>query len=140
MGLWPWLSLYDIMLLLKGNGWCWLYISPPACFYWSTKRKQLCVILFTEKCDQELHKSKIYFSTKISILLKITGIDFSGGLVAKTPKSQCREPRFHPWSGNKIPYVSLKRSYMPQQKSKISSIIAKTQHSQINSFFLNHRY
>ena len=26
--------------------------------------------------------------------------DFSGGPVAKTPGSQCRGPRFHPWSGN----------------------------------------
>ena len=26
--------------------------------------------------------------------------DFPGGPVAKTPCSQCREPRFNPWSGN----------------------------------------
>ena len=26
--------------------------------------------------------------------------DFPGGPVAKTPRSQCRGPRFHPWSGN----------------------------------------
>ena len=26
--------------------------------------------------------------------------DFPGGLVDKTPRSQCRGPRFHPWSGN----------------------------------------
>ena len=24
---------------------------------------------------------------------------FPGGLVAKAPRSQCREPGFHPWSG-----------------------------------------
>ena len=26
--------------------------------------------------------------------------DFPGGPVAKTPSSQCRGPRFYPWSGN----------------------------------------
>ena len=26
--------------------------------------------------------------------------DFPGGPVAKTPSSQCRGPRFNPWSGN----------------------------------------
>ena len=26
--------------------------------------------------------------------------DFSGGPVGKTPHSQCRGPRFDPWSGN----------------------------------------
>ena len=26
--------------------------------------------------------------------------DFPGGPVAKIPHSQCREPRFDPWSGN----------------------------------------
>ena len=62
-------------------------------------------------------------------------LDFPGGPVAKTPQSQCRGPRFHPWSGNKIPYVSVKRFRMPQQRSKILSIIAKTQRSQINIFF-----
>ena len=62
-------------------------------------------------------------------------LDFPGGPVAKTPQSQCRGSKFHPWSGNKIPYVSVKRFHMPQQRSKILSIIAKTQRSQINSFF-----
>ena len=31
--------------------------------------------------------------------LDITG-DFPGGTVSKTPHSQCRGPRFDPWSGN----------------------------------------
>ena len=26
--------------------------------------------------------------------------DFPGGVVAKTPCSQCGEPGFHPWSGS----------------------------------------
>ena len=26
--------------------------------------------------------------------------DFPGGPVVKTPRSQCREPGFNPWSGN----------------------------------------
>ena len=28
------------------------------------------------------------------------GRDFSGGPAVKTPRSQCRGPRFDPWSGN----------------------------------------
>ena len=33
-------------------------------------------------------------------LLQIPGFrDFPGGPVAKTPHSQCRGPRFTPWSG-----------------------------------------
>ena len=36
--------------------------------------------------------------------------DFLGGPVAKTPCSQCRGPRFDPWSGNWIPCVTVERS------------------------------
>ena len=34
--------------------------------------------------------------------------DFSDGPVAETPCSQCRGPRFLPWSGNKIPHAIIK--------------------------------
>ena len=34
--------------------------------------------------------------------------DFFGGLVAKTPRSQCRGPRFDPWSGKEIPHAATK--------------------------------
>ena len=34
--------------------------------------------------------------------------DLLGGLVAKTPYSQCRGPRFDPWSGNQIPHATTK--------------------------------
>ena len=34
--------------------------------------------------------------------------DFSGGSVAKTPRSQCRGPWFNPWSGNWIPHATAK--------------------------------
>ena len=34
--------------------------------------------------------------------------DFPGGPVAKMPHSRCREPGFHPWSGNGIPLVATK--------------------------------
>ena len=34
--------------------------------------------------------------------------DFPGGPVAKTPSSQCREPRFYPKSKNEIPYATTK--------------------------------
>ena len=34
--------------------------------------------------------------------------DFPGGPVAKTLRSHCRGPRFHPWSGNEIPHTAAK--------------------------------
>ena len=34
--------------------------------------------------------------------------DFPGDPVAKTLCSQCREPRFNPWSRNYIPHVASK--------------------------------
>lgn len=43
------------------------------------------------------------------ILFKIQrNRDFPGGLVGKTPCSQCKGSRFHPWSGNKTPHASTK--------------------------------
>ena len=40
-------------------------------------------------------------------LLKVPGLEnFRGGPVAETPHSQCREPRFDPWSGNKISHAA----------------------------------
>ena len=32
--------------------------------------------------------------------------DFPGGPVARTPRSQCRRPRFNPWSGNWFPHAA----------------------------------
>ena len=46
--------------------------------------------------------------------------DFPGGLVAKTPRSQCRRPGFNLRSGNQIPYATT-----------------KTRCSQINKYFNN---
>ena len=43
--------------------------------------------------------------------LKYIYRDFPGGLVAKIPRSQLREPRFNPWSGNKIPHAATKSSH-----------------------------
>ena len=36
--------------------------------------------------------------------------DLPGGPVAKTQRSQCRGPRFDPWSGNWIPHAATKSS------------------------------
>ena len=36
--------------------------------------------------------------------------DFPGGLAAKTPHSQGRGPRFHPWSGKQVPHAVTKSS------------------------------
>ena len=35
-------------------------------------------------------------------------IVFPGGPLAKTLSSQCRGPRFNPWSENEIPYATTK--------------------------------
>ena len=43
------------------------------------------------------HKSTLLHFTSI---LKKAYRDFPGGTMVKTPRSQCRGPRFDPWSGN----------------------------------------
>ena len=43
------------------------------------------------------------FSIKLTFRL-----DFPGGPVAKTLRSQCRGLRFDPWSGNKISHATAK--------------------------------
>ena len=43
-----------------------------------------------------------------SILIRRRQRDFPGGPVVKTPCSQCRGPRFDPWSGNWILHVATK--------------------------------
>ena len=49
--------------------------------------------------------------------------------MAKTPLSQCRVPRFDPWSGNWIPYVATKDpiSFVPQLRSKEAKTKTKLQ-------------
>ena len=41
--------------------------------------------------------------------LQIRG--FSAGPVAKIPRSQCRGPKFDPWSGNQIPHTASNSSH-----------------------------
>ena len=48
--------------------------------------------------------------------------DFPGSPLAKTPCSQCRGPRFKPWSGNKIYHTT----------TKDPPAVMKTWHSQTN--------
>ena len=43
-------------------------------------------------------------------VLKLEPGDFPHGLVAKTPCSQCRGPRFNPWSGKWIPQMAIMSS------------------------------
>ena len=52
-------------------------------------------------------KKKKKNPTNISILKEAKG-DFSGGPVAGTLCSQCRGPRFNPWSENYIPHTATK--------------------------------
>ena len=42
------------------------------------------------------------------VCLKTGFRDFSGGPVAKTPRSQCRGPGYNPWLGNYIPHAAAK--------------------------------
>ena len=58
--------------------------------------------------------------------------DFPGGPVAKTLSSQCRGPRFHPWSENWILHATLG---VRMSQLKIPYATVKTQHRQINTFF-----
>ena len=42
-----------------------------------------------------------YAKTTVYLFIKtMVSKDFPGGPVAKTPHSQCRGSRFHPWAGN----------------------------------------
>ena len=55
---------------------------------------------------------------------------FPGGPVDKTPHSQCRGSRFHPWSRNQSPHVKIL-----QASVKIPHPAAKTQYRQTNFKF-----
>ena len=46
------------------------------------------------------------------------GRDFPGGLVAKTPYSQCRGPGFNLWSGNSIPHATINSSHTATKDPK----------------------
>ena len=62
--------------------------------------------------------------------------DFPGGPVAETLCPQCRQPGFHPWSGNYILHATTKSSHVvtkiPYAATKILSAANKTKHSQLN--------
>ena len=59
------------------------------------------------KSDGEANRLEI--QTKESDL-----VDFPDGPVAKTLCSQCRGPRFNPWSGNYSSHASAERSHVLQ--------------------------
>jgi len=42
---------------------------------------------------------------------KVPDEDSPGGPGAMTPGSQCRGPRFHPWTGNFIPHAATESSH-----------------------------
>ena len=65
-------------------------------------------------------------------LLETLSQDFHGGPVAKTLHSQCRGPRFNPWSRNQGPHAATERACVPQPSLKVPHAITKTWHSQIN--------
>ena len=52
--------------------------------------------------------------------------DFPGGLVATTPRSQCRRPGFNLWSGSQIPYATTKT-----QCSQINKYLNNSNHNRI---------
>ena len=43
--------------------------------------------------------------------------------MAKTPHSQCKGPRFNPWSGNLIPHTVAERSHMLQLRPSTTRLI-----------------
>ena len=63
--------------------------------------------------------------TKIFSLKKSNCQDSPRGPVASASRSQCRGPRFNPWSGNQIPH-----------DPKSLQAVTKTWHRQINMYFL----
>ena len=62
--------------------------------------------------------------------------DFPGGSVAKISHSQCRGPRFDPWSGNWIPHFTTKTSHAETKKLHHAGMIprdaTKTRLNQVN--------
>ena len=58
--------------------------------------------------------------------------EFLGGLVAKTPSSQFRQPGFYLWSGNQIPQATAKSLHAITTDLTCCN---KDQHSQINDVF-----
>ena len=64
--------------------------------------------------------------------------------VAKTPSSQCRGPRFSPWSGNSIPQATIKSTHMLQLeipraavKTEDRRAAARTRYGQVNFFIFD---
>ena len=49
--------------------------------------------------------------------------------MAKTPCSQCRGPRFKPWSGNLIPHAATKIQHSQINVEKININMKKPSHS-----------
>ena len=64
---------------------------------------------------------------------ELTNRDFPGDPVTKIPCSQCRGPRFNPWSENRS-YIPQLRARMPQLK--IPQAATKTWYSQINNVYV----
>ena len=66
----------------------------------------LLFLAFVPRCNSSFGLSS---KQALFILFKIQrNRDFPGGLVGKTPCSQCKGSRLHPWSGNKTPPASTK--------------------------------
>ena len=74
--------------------------KPPRAEATKTQQGQK-QIIFLERPATSSH---MYRSLHIN--LKVG--NFPGGPEAKTPDSRCRGPRFHPCSGNRIPYAPTK--------------------------------
>ena len=53
-----------------------------------------------ERCEAAGKLAGWYIAAALSEKQQKSSKDFTGGPVAKTLHSQCREPEFNPWSGN----------------------------------------
>ena len=63
--------------------------------------------------------------------------------MAKTPSSQCRGPRFYPWSGNLTPQATIKSIHTLQLEIPRAAVktedwraAARTRYGQVNFLFL----
>ena len=72
---------------------------------------------------QEVHTSGCTALNKVKRFFVVRV--FTRGPVAKTPLSQCRGPRFEPWSGDQIPHDETKdqRSCLSQLRSREAKTI-----------------
>ena len=87
-------------------------------------RDDLCVCVCVCVCVRACKHAFMSVSVCNNSLFKSQALGLPGGPVAKTPRSQCRESRLEPSSGNQIPHTAL--------KIENARVASKTWYSQMN--------